>query len=262
MFYEGRQKFRQSWKFLFILWIALFWLSKNAASQESVKVPDNWISESEQLDQLLADIDRAEDVFEKKAAEIKEEIDSFRYQKRLAATGAERDYYTEMIRQTEAKLLLSEYKLYEELQSIAYGAKYTAGQLLITIETTDYGEAKAAERVSHIKSEKIASKEKLRNYEILKRNGNLTNNEQHILITAKEWQQRIYELWTRESKWYSQMLKRVKENRRHFEGAAQFIESILADLNGIIQNSARELSLIQSKATSERADALQRLSIQ
>lgn len=262
MFSQVKIFFRVGLKFLFILCIALFWLSENAASQESVQVPGSWMSESEQLDQLLTRIDRAKEKFNQKAAHITERMDSFRYQRRLASPGAARDYYTEMIRQTEAELLLAEYKLYEEIQGIAYRAKYTAGQFLVTIETTDFGETKAAEKADQIKSKQIASKEKLRNYEILQRNGNLTMNEERIILTAKEWQQRIYELWTRESKWYSQMLKRVQENRRHFEGAAQFIETILADLNDVIQNSARDLSFIQTKAATERANALHRLSIQ
>ena len=246
-------------KALIILTIVLLWIARDSAAQQSVRLPQSWKSESEQLDEFLIQIDLAREQHRVKVELLQRDKNDFTHKSRLASPGAAREYYEEMIHQLDAELLLARYRLHTEIREIAYKATLTAGQLIVTIGSSDFGKANVEARIQDVHKNQTAVRERLRNYKIINEIGRLTENEQKLLNDSSQWQEQVYQLWLREARWYSELLNRVLQQSIHFRNATQFMENLIEDLHGVIQNSNREIASIRAIAAAERASAVRRL---
>ena len=256
----------KAWKYsktcmrvLIILSIVLLWITRDLTAQQSVQLPDSWQTESEQLDELLLQIDLAKEQFRVKVERLQRDKTDFTNKSRLASPGAARDYYKEMTKQMDAELMLARYRLHKEIRDIAYKATRAAGQLIVTIESSDFGKSKIEAKIENIHNNQSAVRETMRNHDILNEFGGLSADEQKILKSSREWQENIYRIWVREARWYSDLLNRVLQRNRHFRNATQFVENLIEDLQHVIQSSNREIASIRAIASAEKASAVQRL---
>lgn len=259
MFQKSGKYFSRLRKVVIIFSVLLLWGFQKAKSQESVRLPDNWIYESEKLDELLLKIDLAKGEYLQKDGQLKKEKEKLLMQRRMAAPGEAKEYYSEMIEQTNAELLFTKYLLKKEVRQFATEAKKAAGQLVRTVQTEDFGRLRIEEKIQSIEMEQISLEENILNHNIIKKYGKLTGDEIKKLETAKVDNAYLYRLWIREMTWYSELLSGVMKKSRYFKNAAQLIESVISDLNNVIQTVNSEIEAIKKIAHTEQELAIQRL---
>lgn len=259
MHQKAKKYTRISLRSLIIIAVLMLWVARDSTAQQSVRLPDSWKTESEQLDDLLLQIDLAKEQYQITIGKLQRDRADFKNTSRLASPGAAREYYEEMIRQIDAEMLLASYLLYKEIQLIATRAIRTAGQLIVTVERTDFGESQVEAKIETLYKKQSEVRETIRNHHILHEYGGLTSSEQLALSSSREWQERKYRLWVREARWYSDLLNRVRQRSMHFRNATQFVENLIEDLQNVIQSSNREIASIRAIASAERASAMRRL---
>ena len=244
---------------LIIVTIVMLWIARDSTAQQSVRLPDSWKTESEQLDDLLLQIDLAKEQYRVKVERLQRDKTEYINTSRLASPGAARKYYEEMIHQIDAEMLLARHQLSKEIQLIATKAIRTAGQLIVTVESTDFGQSQVEAKIETLHNRQSEVRERIRNHDILNEYGGLNSSEQLELKSSRDWQEKRYRLWVREARWYSDLLNRVLQKSRHFRNATQFVENLIEDLQHVIQSSNSEIASIRAIASAEKASAVRRL---